>query len=851
MSDVVANALKKFFQSATNPILFTGAGVSVKAGLPTWKSLIDKLAEGLHPFDSASAEMMIKRAGKGDLTTAVDYFMLSDEMNTGDKHKLLAGLLSTYDADAISIVAKLPFKGCLTTNFDESILQAIGKARDKFPRDYKYGDSSFKQAQWEEKLFVARIHGAVENTESIVLSKQHFDKLLQDETYLELLRTCFSHRNVLFLGFSFYDPAIRHVFSELEKKFGSSSVGRHLAILPENIESEFLLKAHHLNIEVVRYNSSDDHKELWDGLESFNNEKFAPLALDAKPSPFSFTKQFLATCYARAHAGSSRALREAIAEGVISAFLQESAPQPISKDLLTEKMRLNLGVKGEEVTALVESAVSSLLDSKLCSYQVDGSYIWTGAPDETDLLGSAMTRLIESTISRAYVEEAWTVPQNVKTVIARFFEGIINRRGWDLGVAFSAGRVPEAISVASLMNECAHDIFSFDKERLLRVCQNLFSHPTLEEAEILSELGRVSFAIELAFKSPHSVLLNKAILPRKLFFDASVILPIVAEGHPYTALYRQAIKQLKESASSSAVSLNLLVADVYLNEILSHKLKAEAYFREAGDDFYTIAMSDSIYSGTTNTNVFIGGYANWVSNNESMTFPEYLDKFAPFNSEPKLRSWLSKQGFEVASIPKGKTYSEIYSIMEKGYSTSLSYGKPPLLIEHDAVQVSALNSEIEKGEKAIFVTADRQLKQVLANTKYENTAEYMISHVGLIQFIEIMLGGIHQGVGLAQLIWSSRVSDRAHAVRSYFTSKGLEQYDASMLMTMPEIIDTFADFVDSELRRSGENLDSEDPKKRVKAFKALGSLERQYFEKMKAAMEKQSLLRGGSLAATD
>jgi len=842
MSNSVVDALTRFFSSSSDPILFAGAGVSVKAGLPTWIGLIERLASGIQPYDSETANMMLGRAKKGALTTAVDYFMLSDEMNTGDKYRLISEILSEYDHNAISHVAKLPFKGCLTTNFDESILQAIGQSRNKYPRDYKYGDSSFKQAQWEKGLFVARIHGAVENPEAIVLSERHFEKLLKDEIYLELLRTCFSHRNVLFLGFSFYDPAIRHVFSELERKFGSSTPGRHLAILPENIESEFIQKAHNLNIEVVRYSPADNHGELWQGLEKFNNKPASALSTPSDSSPFSFTKKFLAACYARANYGSQRALREAVSEGVISAFLQERTPQSVTKSDLYEKMRITLGVKGDEVLYLVDSALVSLVDSRLCTTQSDGSLIWSDNSGEIDLLDGAMSRLVESAVSRAFVSEGWEVPANVRIVIERFFDSIINSRGWDLGVAFSEGKVPEAISVESLMNECAHDILTFDRERLLRVCQDLFARPTAEEAEILSELGRVSFAIELAFKSPSSILLNKAILPRRIYFDASVILPIIAEGHSYTQPYKDAIRRLKEASGSAAVSLKIIVAEVYLNEIISHKAKAEAYYREAGDDFYKIAINDAVYSGSTNTNVFVAGYANWIASNKSeLTFPGYLEKFAPFATESKLRSWLTKQGFEVVSAPKGKIYADLYGVMEKHYAQALIYGKAPLLIEHDAVQVSALISEVERGERAIFVTADRQLRQVLAGTKYEGSTEFMISHVGLIQFIEVMLGGVRQSAGLAKLLWSSRVSERAHAVRSYFTAKGLEQYDAGMLMSMPEVVESFSDFAVSEMNRNGEDLDSEDPAKRVKAFKALGILEKQYFDKMMAAMKKQGL----------
>ncbi|WP_212139438.1 hypothetical protein, partial [Burkholderia territorii] len=141
-----------------------------------------------------------------------------------------------------------------------------------------------------------------------------------------------------------------------------------------------------------------------------------------------------------------------MAEGVISAFLQECIPKSIEKSALYEKMRVSLGVKSDDVSYLVDTAVASLADSRLCSYQPDGSIIWTDSSEGDAPLKDALARLVESTVGRAFVSEKWEIPGNVRNVIERFFDGIINNRGWDLGVAFSAGRVPEAISVESLMN---------------------------------------------------------------------------------------------------------------------------------------------------------------------------------------------------------------------------------------------------------------------------------------------------------------------------------------------------------------------------------------------------------------
>ncbi len=46
-SQSVAEALKSFFQDAADPVMFTGAGVSMLAGLPDWKGLLSQMAEAV------------------------------------------------------------------------------------------------------------------------------------------------------------------------------------------------------------------------------------------------------------------------------------------------------------------------------------------------------------------------------------------------------------------------------------------------------------------------------------------------------------------------------------------------------------------------------------------------------------------------------------------------------------------------------------------------------------------------------------------------------------------------------------------------------------------------------------
>ncbi len=846
MSNPVTDALNKFFNKSDRPLVFTGAGVSGRAGLPTWKDLITKLAEGLRSTDSMTTQQMLDYANSGDYTQAFEYFKISKKMVEGDKQKLIVALLSTFDPKPLIPLSKLPFGGCLTTNFDRSILEAIAIGRGQAARDYRLGDASLKQAVWESNLFVARIHGFIESPESIVLSDSQFQSLLTSETYTDLLADSFLRKNVLFLGFSFYDPAVRFIFETINSRFGPAAPGRHMAIVPDNLQSEFFQKANRLNIELIRYDQSNNHSIFWNGIDDFLNKSSEPSVLAERPqtSPFESTKRFLAACYARARTvGSSIALRTSVVEGVISAMLQEVSPSAMSRDQLLEKIRLTLGIKGRDAEHLLDEAIKSLVSADLCRKLkgVGGrlsNIAWIGSIAETDSLEFAIRTLTKSAMNRALLQEGWETPPRVNDAISSFFEKLIRRRGWDLGAAFAAGRAPETVAVEDLLDDCAKGLAAYDKERLSRVLQTMFQLPSEEESRVLGELGRISFALELAFQSPHSVLLHNAILPRKIYFDASVLLPALIVGHPFNPVYSQAIRRLKEAATSATIDLTFNVCTVYLNEIISHREKALEFSKQAGESFPEIAQSDALYHGLTNVNVFVGAYANWIHTNERISFNLFLERFAPYSTEIHLKKWLSDKGFKVVDSLKGSSYPEVYSLLEMAYAEPLSRGKGSILIEHDATQISILVGEKKRAEKAIFVTADKKLQQAVANSRFSLIADVMMSHVGLVQFIELLLGGISDGAALTQLLWSARVSEQAQAVRSYFTTRGLERYDDGMAMAMPQIIEQYAETAAGELQRVGADLESESPEKRVAAFRMLGSLEKNYLAGMSEAVAK-------------
>lgn len=846
-SSAVADALKTFFEASCEPTLFTGAGVSMLAGLPDWKGLLQQMAESVRQMDALTANHMTQYVAKGSLTKAADYFWLTEEVLEGDKHKTLKRLLNSYESKPLEPLASLPFKGVLTTNFDRSIIDAIAAAKKKSPLDYRLGDTSFSQAVWETELFVARIHGCAEAPQSMVLSDSQFRQLLENSPYIDLLTQTFLHKSVLFLGFSFYDPAIKYVFEQIEKRFGVAPHGRHMAILPKDNAAELIQKANRLNISVVKYETANKHQALWQGIASYaqsiTKEPARPIVHAALP--YAATKQYLAACYARLNVDSEHiSLREIVVEGILSATIQTSHPKSLGLQELYESIRLALGVKEKEINKLVDSALKELVESKLVrKHKEEGvkgaRFAWIDTPESDSSLKSAIEILKTSICNRAHVQEGWKVPPHVESVISIFIKEIIHKRGWDLGAAFASGKAPDSVSFRPVLNECGgQKLSAFDRERIERTIDSLFQRPTEQEAALLGELGRISFALELAFQAPRTTLLHTATLPRRLYFDANLLLPMFVEGHPLYQTYADTLKRLKAASISAGSMLQLIAYRGYLNEMISHRNAALKYAQEAGQDFEVFARSEALYHGSGNINVYVGAYINSIANGFPAGFDSFLASVAPYRNERELRAWIEKKGFIVIDSIKNSTYQQLYGALEKSNAAKITNGKQPILIEHDALQLSLLDTDYQKGERSLFITADRQLYEDICPTKFGQLSECMVSHLGIIQLVDLLVGLKSDERALGELMWSNKVSERAQRIRSYLTIEALSKYDAALAMDMHSVVEAQSDKIAQQLERDGLDLDSTDPKNRVKAFKTLGALEANFFAGMSEAMDK-------------
>lgn len=846
----VAEALDRFFANSSEPVLFAGAGVSARAGVLTWGPLLDRLKEWIRSRDPQTANLMADYIHEQDLITAADYFFLSKRVPDGERLKALVEHLTRYTPKDLLPVVRLPFHGFVTTNFDRCLLDAYAAANGKAALDFRRGDESFKQVQWCSDPFVARIHGGTELATSIVLTTKHFEGLSQDSVYQDVLINLFTRKNVLFLGCSFADPAVRAVFEQINKQYGPTPPGLHMALIPDDVDHEFIGRLNRMNVDAIRYDPADHHQEVWEAIAAYsmNASKSASASTTSEEnttSPFAAAKRYLASCYARVRlSGRLHPLREAVVEGMVSSIMQSHAPKGMSERDLIDTVHRELGIHIDAAKELVSSAIDRLAEEKLCRRHSDGGarkVAWAGETDDVNKLDLALDCLVKSAVDRAVVQEGLRPKRDLQESLRGFFREMVLQRGWDLGAAFASNRAPEEVDIGKLLHQSCAFLSLAEIDSLKRVCARMLATPTEAEAKVLSELGRASFALELAIQCPRNTLFHSAVLPQKVYLDANVLMPALTYGHPYHEIYRQTIDRLREATMQSAANVKVVAYYGFLNEIVSHRRLAIQEVEEWGESFREGIVKEAIYYGSANMNVFVGAYANVAQVEKDLEFPDFLARYAPYTTEKELAQWLRQHGIIVQGDGQMRTseYASVSHELQKAYSNDLVAGKGVRLIEHDAVQISALYSDQQMSQRSILVTADKRLREMLAKGKYKGLVEHMVSNVGLAQMIDLLVGNPGEARGLTSLLWTARSSTKTEEVRQYLVTLALREYDEAMAMEMPAVVEHIAEDVVAEAERLGLRADTDDASHRRRFLQFVGTFEDKFFEAIREQIERR------------
>ncbi|WP_374950066.1 SIR2 family protein [Mucilaginibacter sp.] len=255
-------------------IPFFGAGMSIPAGAADWPGLINELRSGIQTEETdylKVAQLYEEKFGRPALLEKLIKLCTLQEKSS-----------STLRNHMRILVMNPPI--IYTTNYDD----ALETAGELLKRDY-YRIIGLKDIvnMPHGARQIIKFHGDFSDPDSIVFTQQDYDKRLKIERNpLDVLfRAHILGKSVLFVGYSFSDKNIDHIYSLHTELYGSQALNRSYIIsFRPNPQREAELRAK--NIITLVLDSQDELAELLNRMGEVVAEKRVDRSFDDMNASF-------------------------------------------------------------------------------------------------------------------------------------------------------------------------------------------------------------------------------------------------------------------------------------------------------------------------------------------------------------------------------------------------------------------------------------------------------------------------------------------------------------------------------------------------------------------------------------
>lgn len=241
--DSSLESLKQFIKDMkSRPILFIGSGFSQRyINAPTWSGLLKQLIDENPKIDMPMQYFIQEHDGDYAKIASelVHYYRLyawdhhsdqeqfppflfeSTSKSIHLKYKIasiLINLMEQFDAashglkDEIELIKKLNPQAIITTNYDK-LLETL------FPKyEAIVGQHVIRQKKSTDIGHILKIHGSVDDCNSIVIEQQDYDYFFKKQIYLiAKLFTYFMEHPIIFIGYSLTDENIKSILYNVKQ----------------------------------------------------------------------------------------------------------------------------------------------------------------------------------------------------------------------------------------------------------------------------------------------------------------------------------------------------------------------------------------------------------------------------------------------------------------------------------------------------------------------------------------------------------------------------------------------------------------------------------------------------------
>ena len=200
--------------------VFLGAGLSCGAGYPTWQKLLLDIAR----------ELGLDIEQEHDLAGVAQYSLNRENRQ---RHKLSALIAQSFPPKAppetFRILARLPLRHIWTTNYDKLAETAWAEERKSLDVKSQNDDLGIDKPWAHGVLY--KMHGTIDHPRDVVIAKDDYELYRRSRAgFLQVLAGHLVSRQFLFLGFSFTDPNLAHLFASIRETFRDNGP-EHYAIV--------------------------------------------------------------------------------------------------------------------------------------------------------------------------------------------------------------------------------------------------------------------------------------------------------------------------------------------------------------------------------------------------------------------------------------------------------------------------------------------------------------------------------------------------------------------------------------------------------------------------------------------
>lgn len=573
---------------------FVGSGVSIGSGLPSWRTLVERVAERLDEqtrLQVAQDRRFQSAFGREEYPRC--FSLIEQRADRAFLEKTISAEVAKIRSpgEMVRELVDWPFAGYITTNYDGLLEEALRRAGAMGWSSVGNTPNDVRKISGDVSRVVWHIHGAIalsQDRSRLVLTEKDYDDLyLEDSPAIVQLQALLAQRRVVLVGFGLRDPEVLRVLKRVGRL---SNPARPLyAFIGGLIGTEHAGERKELleryNIDVVPYKVvNDSHRPLEELLRVYGaflirrSLRFGQSA-PSIPSYDPETTGLLVYNELCLREGTlvSVDILETLLRARVLSLLRHHGPLPISAFFgeLDAKSKIIRGQAtpstktGEEIEQVLRDLARSGLIEVVADEQAGREATLTA--EGTELVNdqaATAERLAEQFVASLETRAAGILPgeaqsaARVAAAAASFLKECVARRA--LGVAMSLyawQSEQQSYHITALLQALPEFMKQLKDEReavgLTILVQAILSRPSEAEKRFLGLVLQAQFGVHLLGYDPDTLRARARDLSETLFLvDSSTLIPFLAEfssGHSSAVLLIDRVRRMNSIVSTTAL----------------------------------------------------------------------------------------------------------------------------------------------------------------------------------------------------------------------------------------------------------------------------------------------------------